>query len=161
MFPLSLLRAKESQVTALLKRVSLFTQLTTQELRRLEGILHERHYLGGELVFEQGDEGLGMYIVVKGKIEIVQTRKDGTRHVIAVLGPDEFFGELALLDPGARTAAAVATEDSILLGFFRPEFLSILEGHQAIGSKISYALARRVSERLRAVLANREGRASL
>ncbi len=135
----------------LLKKVELFSDLKPRELRALEPIIHERCYVPEEIVFEQGQEGLGMYVLIKGKIRLFR-HVDGHQRELALLEPGAYFGELALLDGSPRAASAVALEDSSLIGFFRPEFLEILETHGRIGAKISLALARTISTRLRQTL---------
>jgi CRP/FNR family cyclic AMP-dependent transcriptional regulator len=92
-----------------------------------------------------------MYIILNGRVRIFR-REGDTEHEIALLGPGAYFGELALLDGAPRTANAVAVENSCLVGFFRPEFLEILETHGRIGAKISLALARITGTRLRKTL---------
>jgi CRP/FNR family transcriptional regulator, cyclic AMP receptor protein len=132
----------------LLREIPLFSTLKRRELKILEPILHERTYVSNEVIFEEGDEGLGMYIVLEGTIRISRKAMIGSKEVTR-LGPGHFFGELSLLDGGPRSATAVASECSRLFGFFRPEFLQILEKYDRIGAKISFQLARLSAERLR------------
>jgi CRP/FNR family cyclic AMP-dependent transcriptional regulator len=68
-------------------------------------------------------------------------------------GRGHSFGELAPLDGAPRVGTAVAMEESCLIGFFRPEFLEVLETHGRIGAKISLALARLTGARLRKMVA--------
>jgi CRP-like cAMP-binding protein len=147
----SLFAYREEQLSPelqLLKGIPLFSSLKTRELKILESILHERTYVEDEVIFEEGDEGLGMYIVLEGKIRISRKAMIGSKEVTR-LGPGHFFGELSLLDGGPRSATAVASESARLFGFFRPEFLEILEKYDRIGAKISFQLARLSAQRLR------------
>jgi CRP-like cAMP-binding protein len=133
-------------------QVPLFSSLTTRELRKLEPLFHDRRYSPGEVVFEQGEEGLGMYVIVTGKVNITSQSKGKQAKVLAELGVGHFFGELALLDGAPRTATATATEPCRLVGFYRTEFLDILETHGRMGTKISLQLARMTGARLRQTL---------
>lgn len=135
-----------------LHRVPLFSTLSTRELKRLEPLFHFRNYQEGEVIFDQSDEGLGMYVVVSGRIRISSTNQEGKTSDLAVLESGQFFGELALLDGAPRTASATAMAPSKLVGFFRPEFLEILESHRQLGTKISFQLARLTGARLRQTL---------
>jgi CRP-like cAMP-binding protein len=95
-----------------------------------------------------------MYIIVSGRVKVMRKIGDVNKE-LAVMGAGETFGELALLDGSPRAATAVAVDDARVLGFFRPEFLDIMETHHRIGMKISFALAVETGKRLRASL-NRE-----
>lgn len=137
-----------------LHAVPLFATLTARELKRLESLFHERRYGAGEVIFEQGDEGLGVYVIIQGKVRI-QLDSRAKENELARLGPGQYFGELALLDGAPRSATAIAEEPSRLIGFFRPEFLEILESHGAVGTKISLQLARQTGQRLREILSGK------
>ncbi len=151
----------ESNLTRALKNIPLFSQLQNKDFLFLEELLHERSFEKGEIIFDQDDEGLGMYLILSGKVKIVHSDNNGESKTLAFLTSGEYFGELALLVQSKRTATAIAEERSILMGFFRPEFLDILETHRRIGSKISFALAKHSAELLRRTLQGRETRTSL
>jgi len=70
-----------------------------------------RHYSNGETIFKQGDDASEMYVVYEGKVSIYRTQ-DGRETELAVLGPDEFFGEMALFDSRPRSASAKAVGDT-------------------------------------------------
>ena len=136
-----------------LKSLTLFVDLKGSELKIVDELLHERCYLKDEVIFDEGDEGEGIYIVLSGKVLICrQGQGDGGR--IAELGVGTFFGDLALLDDAPRVAQARAAEDCTLAVFFRADFLSLLETHAVIASKISLRLAREIARRLREVVGN-------
>lgn len=139
-----------------LKSIPLFAKLTPQEFRIISQIAHERHYMAGEMVFEQGDEGLGMYVVLEGRIGIHQKCPDGSFKEIAQVEAGACFGELALLDGTPRSASATALESTRMVFFFRPEFLDILETHGRLGAKLSLEIARHTAERLRRSVSWRE-----
>jgi len=130
-----------------LRQIKLFASLTARELKVVHALRHERQYLAGEIVFDEGDEGQAIYAVVEGEVEIL---RDGSRQQrLALLGPGEVFGELALLDQAPRAAQAKAHSDCRLVVFFRADFMSLLETHPKIASKIALALARHLGGRLR------------
>lgn len=139
----------------LLKAIPLFSKLNNQEFVILSQIIHERTYLKDEVVFDEGDEGLGMYVVLEGKVEIYRSGT-GARQSLMVVEPGVYFGELALLNGGPRSASAVSLEPSRLLFFFRPEFLDILETHGRLGAKLSFQIALHTADRLRNYVASRD-----
>jgi CRP/FNR family cyclic AMP-dependent transcriptional regulator len=131
----------------LLKHVVLFKDLSWHELAVIDNQLHQRHYLAGEVIFDEGEEGQGLFIVLSGRVKT--TRQGTTRGVLLEFGPGSFFGEVALLDQSVRTAQARAIEDTSIVTLFRAEFYSLLQTHSAIASRVSFQLARMLATRLR------------
>jgi CRP-like cAMP-binding protein len=132
-----------------LKQVPLFDQLSTRDLKKILRILHERTYQPGEVVFREGDPGAGMFIVRKGKVNIVIKRPDGSEQILSPIAERQFFGEMALLESAPRSASAVASEKCELLGFFQPDLESLIERDSKLGSKVVWNLARLMASRLR------------
>ncbi len=136
-----------------LKGLSLFQKLSTRELRELDELLHERSYQKGEVIFDEGDAGLGLYIVVSGRVRLMSSYA-ALQKLAPEIIPGEFFGELALFEEAHRTARALAVEPTQLLALFRTEFFSLLERDRSIGVKILFELSRTVVLRSRKLLAN-------
>ena len=132
-----------------LRALSLFASLTPRELKIVEGLLHERRFLKDEVVFDKGDEGQAIYIIIEGRVLIWPYGKPVEGGPIIELGPGSFFGDLALLDNSVRSAQARAAENTTVAVFFRADFMNLLETHGLIGSKISLQLARHIGRRLR------------
>lgn len=149
----------EQSVGAVLSKNILFRNLTKKELRFIEKIVHIRKYRAGEVIFRQNENGVGMYIIVKGRVEISvvddilsedQTEESEKDIIITRLEPGDFFGELSLVeDTGRRSATSVATEDTILIGFFKPDLLEILERSPSTGVKVVFRLAEVLGRRLK------------
>ncbi|WP_457565424.1 cyclic nucleotide-binding domain-containing protein [Caldithrix abyssi] len=158
----NIFRKKEGEkedILSVLKRIPLFQDLSKKELRQLERILHQRTYRAGEVVFNEGDPGVGMYIIEEGEVRITLGRD---QRVLAVLSKGDFFGEMALLLEAPRTASAIASKPSILYGFFQPDLFSILETYPRTGNKILLRLSQMIAERLRrSNIENRELREKL
>jgi CRP/FNR family cyclic AMP-dependent transcriptional regulator len=150
--PLHFLRVSaEDQRLENLKALSLFKRLTTRELRELDELLHERSYQKDEVIFDEGDIGLGLFIVVSGRVKIESSRA-ALKRLAPECGPGEIFGELALFEDAQRTARVVAVEPTRVLALFRKEFFSLLERDQGIGVKILFELCRTVVLRSRELL---------
>ena len=114
----------------------------------MEGLLHQRHYLPEEIVFDEGEEGQAIYVVLEGEV-LIRRNAQGAEGKIAQLGAGAFFGDLALLDASPRSAQAVAATPCTLAVFFREDFLAMMETHARIASKIALELARQMGQRLR------------
>jgi CRP/FNR family cyclic AMP-dependent transcriptional regulator len=109
----------------LLKSVPIFQSLPPEELVSLAGVMREETLAPGKRLFEVGDAGSTMYVVKRGLVQI--TIPSGGAHVeLTRVGPNEFFGELALLDTQARSARATTLEETELYGLSRESFLEFV-----------------------------------
>jgi len=134
--------------TERLRSLSLFVNLKPGELKIVDDLLHERKFLKDEVIFDKGDEGQAIYIILDGSVSIWPQGKPVDGHIIE-LGAGTFFGDLALLDNSVRSAQARAAMNTTLAVFFRADFMRLLETHGLIASKISLQLARHMGKRLR------------
>lgn len=131
--------------------VFLFGGLSRRELGIVEGFLHDRRYLAGEVIFDEGEEGQAIYIVLSGKVAICHPGE--AARPIAELETGEFFGELALLDDSPRSAQARAATDADIAVFFRGDFEQLMQSHAHVASQIALQLARYLGQRLRRMVA--------
>jgi CRP/FNR family cyclic AMP-dependent transcriptional regulator len=138
-----------------LKNAALFNSLSTLELKIVDGLMHERRYLGGEIVFDEGEEGQALYLVMSGQVQISRVHDGHAPQVVAQLEAGSVFGDLALLDDSPRNAQARALDNCELAVFFRADFMGLMETDAVIGYKISLALARLSGQRLRDWMAGR------
>lgn len=147
--------AKGDDVHKALRENLLFTDLSDRELRFVENIVHIRKYHAGEPVFRQGESGVGMYIVLRGRVEIFVTDStsvlEESRDIfITQLTAGDFFGELSLVeDNSRRTATAVSHDETTLIGFFKPDLMEILSRSPSSGIKILFRLAEVLGRRLK------------
>ena len=140
--------AKETPRLATLRKVSLFATLSRSELRVVDGMLHERRYVKGEIVFDEGEEGQAVYAILSGRVLICRQGEPDTGR-LAELDTGLIFGELALIDNAPRAAQARAVEDCLLASLARGDFESLLVSHALIASKIALQLARQLGRQLR------------
>lgn len=132
----------------LMKELPVFESLNTGELVQIERVLHERQYGPGEVIFNEGEPGAGLYIIKRGEISIRKKIEGGDTIQLAVIPERSFFGELALLDEMPRSASAHALVQSTLYGFSKPDLEHMLERNQRLGIKIIMNLSKLVSRRL-------------
>lgn len=145
---MSLLRPRRlSERQQQLAKISLFTQLDMGQLRIVDHLLHERHYTAGEVIFDAGEEGQGIYLVLQGEVGIFRPGQPAQR--LATVGVGSFFGELSLLGDAPRIAQARAESDCRLGVISRADFISLLDTHARIASRVSLQLARHLGDLLR------------
>jgi CRP/FNR family cyclic AMP-dependent transcriptional regulator len=128
-----------------LKRVSIFSGLSDKELKDLARFAQERKYSAGATLFQQGDPGAGLYIIVSGRVRIVQAvHPDRAEEILGTAGAGEVLGEMALLDELPRSATVIAEEDTtaILLPIW--EFRSAVRNQPEIALKLLAVLSRRL-----------------
>jgi CRP-like cAMP-binding protein len=123
----------------LLRGVQLFVGCSTAELGKIATLTTEYDAKAGQVLTERGDPGLEFFIIVAG--EATATRQ-GVH--LATLGPGSFFGELALLDGGTRTATVVADTDMRLLVLSRGEFNGLTQLAPTVSSKMLVELGARL-----------------
>ena len=140
-------RKEEQTATCkLLKKVPIFQELSGRELHKIEEMLYgPRDWRAGEAIVNQGDPGMGMYIVVSGQVRIVQMGDDGFEQQLATLTRGNFFGAQALVDESPRPASAYALQPCSLLVFCRPDLLELLENNTPLALKMVEGLARMIS----------------
>jgi CRP-like cAMP-binding protein len=143
---------RRSEAAHPLAKAGLFSGLNYRQLRTLQSFMHERQYVPGEIIFDEGEDGQALYSVVKGEVSI--RRQGASGEPIARLGTGEFFGELGLLDAWPRSAQAVASQHTELAVLFRGDFERLMEAHAQIASRIAMQLARHLGQRLRIMVAS-------
>lgn len=131
-----------------LRNLQLFMELSVAELVILAGLLHMREYVAGEVIFDEGEVGQAMYILLEGEVTICRQGRPDDGYLTS-LEPGEFFGELGLLDDSLRTAQALAAGDCRLAVLFREDFNGLMESHLRIAHKIGRQLLRHLGQRLR------------
>jgi signal transduction histidine kinase len=131
------------QVAYLLSRIDLFRSFSPITLRLVARACVFRRVAAGEVLFEHGDEGASLFIVLDGTLEVFRGER-----AIALIGRNEYIGELALLDPGPRSASVRATVETSVLEVPRTVFDLYLR--QEPESLI--AMTRTITRRLRSML---------
>jgi CRP-like cAMP-binding protein len=142
-------RKHEERISDFLRAIPVFEDLSDAELRMIEQRIYMRRYIDGERIFKEGDPSLGMYIVKVGAVNIVRHMPDGPPKLLATLAVGDFFGEIGLIDDGPRSATAVAYGVTETIGFFKPDFMALIESKPDLGVRIVLRLGKTLSARLR------------
>jgi CRP-like cAMP-binding protein len=135
--------SNQDKMIDFLTKVPLLDGLNKRQLGRLANRFVTRHYEAEEAIVTQGRGGEGLFIIVSGKAEAVRERADGTRVVVNTFSPTNFFGELALLTEGPRTATVLTTEPTECLVLARWDFLAVMKEDAEMGVVIAQELAQR------------------
>jgi CRP-like cAMP-binding protein len=126
----------------------LFREFTPQELDEFLDLLDPVMAKAGDIVVQQDEQGDCMYIVVTGKCRVVH-HKNGRDIDLAVLNAGDFFGELALVDEGPRSADVIALDDVALLKITQAVVAAVAGVFPTAAFKLLIAIGRIMVERLR------------
>jgi CRP/FNR family cyclic AMP-dependent transcriptional regulator len=127
--------------TPFLAHSPLFAGLPRRLLARLATRFFEKVYHPGEVVFEEGDPGRALFVVVEGAVEITRATAQGP-YVLNTLGPGAAFGELALIDDSPRSATARVATPGRLLILYKTDFDALIEGDTRIAVVVMRNLSR-------------------
>jgi len=128
-----------------LAHVPLFEGLRRGDLERIGRLAIQRSFKKGETIIAEGESGIALYVIISGKVRVVK-QIGGRERVLRTLGPNEYFGEMALLDEFRRSASVVAEEDTECLLLVRWDFRAELHLHPEIALHILPLLSRRLRE---------------
>ena len=126
-----------------LRNVPAFATLDDDHLIEIVGESSNLMWSEGSIVFEQGDPGDGLYIVLSGGVRIYDN-SDGD-HEVARIGPGDYFGEISLLNDAPRTKSAAAVEDSELLVLPRESFRRLLDGNAQLEAHVRERIEQRLA----------------
>jgi CRP/FNR family transcriptional regulator/CRP/FNR family cyclic AMP-dependent transcriptional regulator len=129
---------------SLLAKSQLFGELSDQDRQRIVESCSRRRYSARQVVFNQGDPGREMFIVVSGQLKVSVTSLEGKELSFFIFHESDIFGELALLDGERRSATVTAIGACELLVLHHDNFKRLLREHQVIGLKLLSVLAGRV-----------------
>lgn len=128
---------------ARLQEVRLFSEFSQDELEHLDELADEIDVEPGKVFVEQGHYSRDAYIVISGEAAV---ERDGRR--IGTAGPGDAIGELAVIEPGMRTATVTAETPMVVLAMNSPEFLTAVEDIPALARNLMRSLAKRLRDNI-------------
>lgn len=130
----------------LIRRVPLFSMLTTSQAESVAEAVTKRRYRRGEIIVERGQKSNALFILLTGRARVVAADARGREVILAVLEPGDYLGEMSLIDnePHSASVRAEVQTDVLVLG--RAEFARCLPEN----SSLAYAILRGLVARLRA-----------
>jgi CRP-like cAMP-binding protein len=128
----------------ILSSINIFSDLSDNELENLQKVFKPRNYLKNSMIILEEEYGDLVFVVKTGTIKITRVNDEGKEVILALLGPGEIFGELAILDGEARSANALAQENCQLLAINKEDFLDILKHNFSISYSLMCELAKRL-----------------
>jgi CRP/FNR family cyclic AMP-dependent transcriptional regulator len=134
------------KTTADLRRIPLFAGLDREALDRLARGSQVRSYKRGETIMREGDPSDALFIIRSGTVKVSLSDENGREVTLNLLGPEDFFGELALLDASTRSATVAAQTPVEVDAISRTAFENCLQDQPDLGLRLAQGLAQRVRE---------------
>jgi CRP/FNR family cyclic AMP-dependent transcriptional regulator len=136
-------------LAAQLRDIGLFGALSDDVLEHLSRTLHERRVGAGEAVFREGDPARELYVLLDGEMEVLKRSRRGRDQRVAILGPNDSFGEMSVIDMQARSATVRALAPSRVLRMSTEDMDALYRYDLKSYALIVLNLARDLSRRLR------------
>ena len=139
-------------VVETLGRVPAFADLSRRALYDLAEVVHERAYAQDEILYYEGDPGLGLYVVHEGTVRLMVADAAGVLQPVRLVTSIELIGDLSLLGGTQRIETAQAATDVRVLGFFRPDLTTLFRRSPKTGVALLEALMQHLATRQVALL---------
>ncbi len=129
-----------------LRKIPLFSDVSDDDLDSIASHLIERRYPKGSTIVEEGLPGDYMYVLREGRVKVTRLSEDGREKILEMLGESSFFGEMALLDQGPRSATVKTLTPVVLLALSRTDFLGLLRRSPDLAMVVIQELTRRLRD---------------
>lgn len=133
-------------ISALIAEIPLFSGLSTQQLEDVASITSERQFQRNQMIFSEGDDGNGFFIVASGQVKIYKLSAEGKEKILHIFGPGQPFGEVPVFSGAKFPANAQATAKSQLLFVPRDKMMHLIETNPALSLKMLAVLSQRLRE---------------
>jgi CRP/FNR family cyclic AMP-dependent transcriptional regulator len=130
----------------LLRNVPLFSALPEQQLALLTSVVSRKSFPRGATIIAKDDVTESLYVVISGRLKVMMSDEEGREVILAILGPNEFFGEMGLLDDSPRSASVVALEACEMLSLSKRDFKKCLAENFEMTMTVMRGLVKRLRE---------------
>lgn len=128
----------------ILKNVPLFSSIPDEQLEKISSVLIPKSYSKDALIVLENDSGDSLYIIKEGKVKITRYSDDGGEVILTILGEDDFFGEMSLIDGEVRSANVVALENTSVYILTRTDLFGLIEKNPSIAIAMLEEMAGRL-----------------
>ena len=138
--------ARPSVSTLLLRNVPLFVTLPDSQLALLTSVVSRRSYPRGTTVIAAGDSTDSLYVVISGRLKVMMSDDEGREVILSMLGPSEYFGEMALIDDSPRSAGVITVQPCELLVLAKRDFKKCVAENFEMSMTLMRGLVKRLRE---------------
>jgi CRP-like cAMP-binding protein len=133
---MTIMAGNADELRSILKKVAIFSNLSEEEFAFVVPRMLPRHFHAGGVVFHEGDNCTGLYIVQSGTVRIFKSSVGGREQVLSIEGPASSIAELPVFDGGNYPASAQTVAESTLLFFSREDFQTLCLQHPQVALKV-------------------------
>lgn len=130
----------------ILKSVPLFSSFSDAQVSQLLTGMQHRSYPRNSFILRAGEETDALYIVLSGRVKVLIPDEEGHEVILSIIGPQEYFGEMGLLDDQARSASVETLEPCEMLRLTKAGFTSVLKDNFELAMLIIQNLVKRLRE---------------
>lgn len=130
----------------IIKNIPSFSGLSSEQMADIRNIVVEQNYIKGEVIFGEGDEGKGFYIVLEGLVKVFKASAEGKEQILHLLGPGEPLGEVAVFAGRSFPANALALANSRLLYLPRQKFVDLIARNPSLAMNMLAVLSMRLRQ---------------
>jgi len=134
------------KISAILSGIPSFSGLSERQIEELRKIVVNRHFNKGQIIFSEGDNGNGFYVLVSGLVKIFKVSLEGKEHIMRVVGAGESFGQVAVYAGRSFPANAQSIAKSHLLFFPRTAFVEMITKNPSLAMNMLSVLSMRLRE---------------
>jgi len=127
-----------------IRNVPFFTDIEASELSKIVRVGVRKKYKKGSIILLEEETGAALFVIIAGKVKIVRTDDDGREVILSILGENDFFGEMSILDGLARSASVVAITKAELFMIHRRDFLKLMEDVPSVAISLLKELTMRL-----------------
>ncbi len=128
----------------MLNQLYIFSELSLEETEKLTQHCNRRTYPANTILISEGDNTDSLYVVLEGKVKVFASDEQGKEIILNILGPGEYFGELALLDDEPRSASVKTMESTRVMVITKHDFKNSLTTDSEMAYNLIKALIRQV-----------------
>jgi CRP-like cAMP-binding protein len=129
-----------------LSQVDLFNDLSLQQLDEVGSIISDKKYRKGELIFADGDDGIGFYVVISGRVKVYKVSPDGKEQIMHIFGPAQPFAEVPVFEGSRYPANAEAMEQCRLFFFPKKDFIKLIQTNPSLAMNMLASLSQRLKQ---------------
>ncbi len=131
---------------AIIARISLFSMLTKRDIKRIAKRAQLHSYKKGDVIIREGERDGRVFILIEGQVEVIISLGTDKERKVGMFGPDNYFGEMAVLDDYVRTASIVAVRDTHTLSLDHWNIRDEIAKYPSIAIELIQTLSRRLRE---------------
>jgi CRP/FNR family cyclic AMP-dependent transcriptional regulator len=132
-----------------LRNIRLLENLADEELEILGMVIRHETYTPGQSICAEGDPGRSCWFVIDGEVDVVKTLSNGTERLLTTLRSSDVFGQVALIDSGARSATCRARAEVRAFRLDRQDFAALFGSGSRFAFRFQLAIARIAASQLR------------